>query len=118
MKYFVKVNKKPYREGDHLAFKVFINEDHLIAGALLHQRTIEHFERLGYGDEDATGTRQNVISKEETEHVIYFDLGDNYEERYLTGIANDIVSRKMVYKDQYAAFIEHLKSNGYRVCSE
>lgn len=110
-KFFVKVNKQQYRPGDHIEFLVFSDEGKEIAGAWHPHAFVEHHVKLAYLDKKKTGYG-NVIEMTETEHVKFFELGENYSVGFLSELAENIQVQHKTYSEQYAALLTKLSELG------
>lgn len=116
--YFLEVKKTPDHPGDHLAIKVFQNEEYEYCGSTFYTKVVEHYENLPYGLENSTGTRQMWFDKRETHYKRYYCLQDDYKTGYIQKIASDIVQKYPDYSSQYEAFVTVLSEMGIEEYSE
>ncbi|MEK4117685.1 hypothetical protein NST44_16090 [Paenibacillus sp. FSL W8-0919] len=112
-KYFLRVNKFPYRPDDHIAFKVWREEPRNVGGVDIPYLVVEHFEQLAPGEESSVGYSNQIFEWNETGCEVNFTLEGQYTINQLTGIAEGIMQTNQTYSEQYEAFIHRIQELGF-----
>lgn len=111
--YFLMIRKHPYREGDHLAFKVYKHEINELMGVTYHHKIVEHFERLAFYEKNKANSITDILVIEETNYEIYYSINNNaYVVGSLSEIAIEIANAYSDYKQQFVAFVEKIQQMG------
>src|SRR4051812_23609138 len=75
MNYILEINKRPYRNGDHLAFIIYKLEQQDLGGFSSNYKIIKHYERLGPLERNKEGNFAKLIDFNENDFNVYFSFG-------------------------------------------
>ncbi|WP_071393512.1 hypothetical protein [Bacillus tuaregi] len=104
MNYLLEINKRPYRNEDHLAFMIYKLEQQDMGGFLSNYKIIKHFERLGPLERNKEGNFVKLIDLNENEYKIYFGFDVDLTNQIINW-ADSINKIGIPYEHQLEEFI-------------
>ncbi|GKU82571.1 hypothetical protein [Niallia sp. NCCP-28] len=110
-KVVLNVKKKPYSETSGLTFYV-LEEIIMSVGfpGTDGYKYLEHYENLSYPYKNQSGNEVKLISLDETDYEVFFEIQGDYPIGMLSEIADEITLLNFDYQEQYNQFLEKVKN--------
>ncbi|MGG3912665.1 hypothetical protein [Rossellomorea vietnamensis] len=104
MEYVLEVDKRPYRENDHLAFIIYKLEYNDIGGFSTNYIIIKHYGNLGPLEKNKVGNFVKLYDFKENTYKIYFKFNIDLTQQ-ITKLADIANKTESSYEQQVKGFI-------------